>query len=360
MAGATRVIITSPSLDANLNIGGISTVTGFLIKHNVKYRYLHFELGKRDNEKRTVFYFFRLIKVCIHWCFLMITERKVLVHFNFALEKRSLFRDAPLIFFAHLLGKRMIIHVHGGYYLGKEDMPVWVRKVLITILSGSEPKVVLSTDEQELIARKFMAENVFVLPNSLEIKEAKEFKKMHPYKDVVKLLFIGRIVKDKGLEFILQALKLLKEKNIPFKFIMAGTGEDKDEYVSGFSELLGPDFEYRGIVSGVSKTMLLKECDIFLLPSFYEGLPVSLLECMSFAMIPVVTSVGSIKNVVSDEYNGIIVRKHSSEDISEAIIRLINSNDLSEMLATNAQQYIFENFNPEAYIEKLNYIYDVS
>lgn len=360
MAGVNRIIITGPSLDFEKNIGGISAVASFVIDNNKSYCYSHFELGKHDKERRTAFYLFRILKAWIHWFFLMTWGKSLLVHFNIALEKRSIIRDSPLLLFAHLLKKRMIIHLHGGVYLEQEDMPKWIKIVLRYILSGKEPKIVLSPFEKELITKKFQARNVLVLPNSLDIKDAKEFSRISSHESTLKLLFFGRIVRTKGIEYIFQALKVLKERGVRFKFIIAGRGLDREEYVNRFSELLGPYFKYVGVVSGNAKTALLKECDVFLLPSFYEGLSISLLECMSFALVPVVTDVGSIKHVVRDGFNGIIVGKHSSEDISEAIIKLISEKDLREQLGMNAQQYIFENFNPNTYIKELNKIYDMA
>ena len=353
-----KVVIVSPSLDLKKNIGGMSSVAGFVISNNKSYEYSHFEIGRYDKEKRTVLYYFLILKKWIHWFFLMTFGRNLLVHFNIALEKRSIIRDSPLLLYAQLLRKRLIIHIHGGLYLEKEQVPGWVKSVLRSILSGRDPKIVLSSVEQELINKKFHAKNVFVLPNSLDIKEAKDFRRIYPDKGPIRLLFFGRIVKAKGIEYICRALKVLKEQDLPFKFIMAGNGEDRDEYVRRFSDILGPDFVYMGTVAGRVKTTLLKECHVFLLPSLYEGLPISLLECMSFALVPVVTDVGSIKNVISDGYNGIIVSKYSYEDISEAVIRIINEKDLFERLGVNAQQSIFENFNPDTYIKKLNEIYD--
>ena len=95
MVKTDRVIITGPSLDPIKNIGGISTVAGFVIDNNNSYCYSHFELGKRDNETRTVLYLFRILTAWIHWFFLMICRKRILIHFNFALERRSIMRDSP-------------------------------------------------------------------------------------------------------------------------------------------------------------------------------------------------------------------------------------------------------------------------
>jgi glycosyltransferase involved in cell wall biosynthesis len=352
-----RIIITSPSLDSRKNVGGMSSVVSLIISNNKECCYSHFELGKRDTEKRSVFYFLRILKSWGHWSAIMLFRRDLFVHFNIALEKRSVIRDCPLIIFAHILRKKMVIHVHGGYYMVNDNAPAWISKTLRFVLSGREPKIVLSEKEKEVITSRFSASNVFVLPNSLDLTDARVFTRDFQGEGVVNLLFIGRIVTDKGIEYILKALTELKEKGVKFRFLMAGDGAEREEYVRRFSDALGSSFEYRGVVSGSTKSDLFKECQIFLLPSFYEGLPVSLLESMSFAEVPVITDVGSVRTVVKDGVNGIIIRKYSSDDISEAVMRLINEKGLLETIATNAQNNVFENFNPEKYIEELNRIY---
>lgn len=351
------MVIACPSLDLGKNIGGISSVASFLIKHNKYFNYSHFEIGKYDNEKRTLSYIFRIAKIWINWFFLVLFRRNFLIHFNFALEKRSIIRDAPLILFAQLLKKPLVLHIHGGLFLEKEDIPRWVGSGLKLVLSSKNPKIVLSNSEKDIISRKYHARNVHVLPNSADIGDAMTFRKTYNIEAQIKLLYIGRITKAKGIEYTYQALKVLKEYKVPFKFILAGNGEDKDEYFQKFSESLGNDFEYRGVVSGNGKMNLLKECDVFILPSLYEGLPVALLECMAFSIVPLVTDVGSIKSIVDNGKNGIILGLHSYEDISKAILKLDNDKSLLKELGTNAQRTIFENFNPEIYITKLNDIY---
>lgn len=351
------VVIACPSLDLSKNIGGISSVASFLIKHNCFYHYSHFEIGKYDNEKRTLSYIFRIAKIWISWFFLVLRRKDFLIHFNFALEKRSIIRDSPLILFAQLLKKPLVLHIHGGLFLEKEDIPLWVGYILRLVLGSKKPKIVLSNSEKNIISQKYHAKNVHVLPNSADIGDAMTFRKAFNSDSQIKLLYIGRITKAKGIEYIYQALRVLKESKVPFKFILAGNGEDKDEYLRKFSESIGNAFEFRGVVSGNGKMNLLKECDVFILPSLYEGLPVALIECMAFSIVPLVTDVGSVKSIVDNGKNGIILGLHSYEDILKAIIKLENDKSLLKELGTNAQKTIFENFNPEIYITKLNDIY---
>jgi glycosyltransferase involved in cell wall biosynthesis len=360
MTDRRSVIITGPSLDPDENIGGISAVVSLIINSNKGYNYIHFELGKHDNKRRSLSDFFRVVNGWIRWFLLLVRRENIFIHFNISLETRSLLRDTPLILLARLLNRRIVIHLHGGMYMGSTELPGWIKRLIVSVLSGKEPKIVLSEKEQDLIAKKFRAENIYILPNSVDLCDAKAFKRIWPDPCLPRLLFISRIVKAKGIDDILLALKQLRQTDIPFHFTMAGDGEDRNEYVNKFTESLDTQFTYKGVVSGNVKSSLFRECNIFLLPSHYEGLPVSLLESMSYALVPIVTDVGSIKNVVSDGYNGIIVKKNSYEDIYNAITRLIREEGLINKMGNNARNYIFENFSTENYVSQLNEIYSLA
>ena len=110
-------------------------------------------------------------------------------------------------------------------------------------------------------------------------------------------------------------------------------------------------------MSGIEKDKLLKTCDVFLLPSFYEGLPMSLLECMSFGMIPVTTNVGSISEFVQDGKTGLLLQMKDSQSIVDAINLLSKDTDLRRNLSKNAREKIFTALSTEKYIAKLNEIY---
>jgi glycosyltransferase involved in cell wall biosynthesis len=111
-------------------------------------------------------------------------------------------------------------------------------------------------------------------------------------------------------------------------------------------------------VTGSSKTAVFKKCNVFVLPSFYEGLPMALLESMSFGLVPVITDVGSINHVVTDGVNGLFVRSRSASDIENALWKLADDVKLRNDLSSNAREFIFSNFNPRSYVEKLNEIYN--
>jgi glycosyltransferase involved in cell wall biosynthesis len=353
-----NIIITAPSLDTYSNVSGISSVTNFVIKNNPIHNYVHFALGKSDNESR-FFTIFRIIRAWIKWVILMIFHGNYLIHFNFALDKRSIIRDAPLILFARVLHRKMVIHIHGGEFLKNDSVPTWIKTVIKLLFSGQEPKIVLSPIEEEIVTLMYDCKNVIVLPNCIDLRSASEFNRLYPTNTPVKLLFLGRIVKMKGIEYILKALTILVKRKIDFKFILAGSGPDQSEFVNKCNAILGSAFEFKGVISGQEKVDILQKCDIFLLPSLFgEGLPISLLESMSFELVSLVTDDGSMKHIIKNGENGIIVEKGSSTSLAEAIEHLILNTKILEKIGKNARQYIFENHDPVQYINKLNEIYN--
>jgi glycosyltransferase involved in cell wall biosynthesis len=356
---SNSIIITAPSLNTKENVSGISSVTNFIIDNNSSCVYTHFEVGRKDGEKRNIGWFFKLVKLIFSWMFTVASKKIVLIHFNFALNKASIIRDAPLIYIARLLQKKMVIHLHGGEYLTKTEIPGAIRFILKPLFSGKNPVMVLSPIEKEALIEKYAAKNVYVLPNCVDLAEAINFKRTYN-NGPLGILFLGRIEVAKGLESIYKGLAILKQKQVPFNFFLAGKGADEKEYIEKFGTLLNGQFHFKSVVSGIDKTNLLKISDVFLLPSLSEGLPMSLLESMSFGIVPVVTSVGSMKYVVENEQNGIILQNDPGGEIAAAIEKFAGDNSSLQRLSINAGEFIFKNYNPAVYVADLNRIYNAA
>ena len=353
---AMKIIITSPSLNVNTNVSGVSAVANFIIRLNPTHQYIHFEVGKKDAEGRGIKRVLNIIKMYFKWTALLLTTRHF-IHFNFPVDKRSVIRDVPMIALAKLLGKRMLIHLHGGEFLLNDNVPGWITFMIDIALKGKRPVIFLSEAENKIVAPKFKCHNSITLPNAIDISDAEQFERTFTDNDLPTLLFLGRIHPEKGIVYIYEALALLKKQGINFKFFLAGKGPLQEEYIQKLSDLLGDKFEFKGVVSGTSKTDTFKQCNIFLLPSFWEGLPIALLEAMSFGLVPITTGVGAMDTVVITDKSGIIVGVRSAEDIAAAITKIASDSMRMKTMSRNARELIFKNYNPYKYIEILNKIY---
>lgn len=352
------VVIVSPSLDPTKNVSGLSSVTRFIIENNPHHNYIHFELGRKDDEKGGIYRVSSIIRRFKEWKHLLKKYPDAIVHYNFPLEKPSIIRDTPFMNAALKSGNKMVIHIHGGVYLSSESIPFPFRQILKHVFSWNVPFITLSEMEAEVLRKKFHAKHVVSLPNCVDLKDAQTFQRK--YKDdstPLTLGYLGRIAKTKGMDYLLQACSILKERHIPFCLKIAGAEEQEGQYLPQFSNLLGNQFVYAGIVDGESKNAFLKGLDVLVMPTFFEGLPMSLLECMSYGVVPVITPVGSIPTVVTDQQNGILIKVKDAPSIVDAITYLHTHRDKLEQMGKSSRNYIYGHFAPDCYIDKLNNIY---
>lgn len=353
-----QIIIVSPSLDSTKNVSGVSSVTRFIIENNPSHNYVHFELGRKDGEKGGIYRVGSLISGFRSWKQLLRMHPDAIVHYNFPLEKPSIIRDTPFMHAALRNGNKMVIHIHGGVFLTSESIPFPFRQILKYVFSWNVPIITLSETEAEALRMRFHAKHVVSLPNCVDLKDAQAFKrKSKDDSTPLTLGYLGRIAKTKGIDYLLQACSILKERQIPFCLKLAGAEEFEGQYLPQFSKVLGNQFMYSGIVSGENKNAFLQSLDVLVMPTFFEGLPMSLLECMSYGAVSVITPVGSIPTVVTDHQNGLFIKVEDAESIVDAITYLHTNRGKLKMMSSAARNYIFDHFDPDSYIDKLNNIY---
>lgn len=351
-----QAIITSPSLDPTQNVSGVSSVTQFIIDNNDAVEYVHFELGRKDKEKggwRRVPAILGRLK---EWRKVLKQYPDAIIHYNFPLSAPSILRDPLFMLEARRRNRKMVIHVHGGVFLTSLSTPWLLERIMRWVFQGKEPIIVLSESEKEALQSRFKCRNIVVLPNCIDLSEASKFKRQVPTLSM-ELGYLGRIAETKGMAELLEACKELKRQEIPFRLHLAGNEEIEGQYLLSFEETLGDNFVYEGVVSGERKASFLKKIDTFVLPSYFEGLPMSLLEAMSFGSVPITTMVGSIPSIVEDGQNGIAIPSHSEAAIVEAVKQLLGDYSKRLALSAKAQQAIFSRFSPEEYTATLNGLY---
>lgn len=353
-----QVIIVSPSLDPTKNVSGVSSVTKFIIENNPCHKYIHFELGRKDDEKGGFYRIGSIFQSFKEWKRLLNKYPDAIVHYNFPLEKQSVIRDTPFMHAALKNGNKMVVHIHGGSFLTSDKILFPYRQILNRVFSWQLPFIALSEKEAETLRNKFHAKLVVSLPNCIDLGEAKAFERDYSDKaSPLTLGYLGRITKTKGMEYLLKACNILKERNIPFCLKLAGTEKVKEEFLPKFRKTLGNNFEYCGPVSGKDKDNFLKSMDLFVMPTFFEGLPMSLLECMAYGVVPIITPVGSIPTVITDQHNGLFIKVKDAESIVEAVCFLHTHREKLEQMSKSSRNYIFEHFDPQTYINCLNTIY---
>lgn len=352
-----NILITAPSLNTTNNVSGVSTVVNTIIQHNTSHQYLHYLLGRPDKPIPKFMWLVQLVKQLVLFPFALKRQKIDLVHQNLPFDPKGVSREYIINCWCRLMRVPVVLHVHGGVFLMNGTNSIVFKKLAQSLFKNSRQVVVLSDLEREAVQKHYQFSKAVVLYNSIDASHYSNTKSQLSEAKPT-LLFLGRIHESKGVDDLIEAFSLLKQKT-DFRFLLCGAGPLKDRFISACDELLGSDFEYRGIVSGDEKLNIIQEADFFVLPSRYgEGLPMALLETMAAGVVPVVTDDASMKYVVQHEINGIRVNKNDPKDLFEKLNSIINQPILYKRLSDTASKTIAEQYDIKKYIIRLNEIYE--
>jgi len=155
---------------------------------------------------------------------------------------------------------------------------------------------------------------------------------------------VGRLVPFKGQHFLIEAVKIIAEQHPEVRLLLVGGGPEKDriQALVGQSGLKEKAF-LLGERSDVPDILIAS--DLFVLPSFWEGISIALLEAMSYGLPVVVTDVPGNREVLGSQENGVLVPPKDSLALKEAIVSLLEGADLRAKLAQKSRTRVERYFN---------------
>lgn len=159
------------------------------------------------------------------------------------------------------------------------------------------------------------------------------------------ILFMGWLEEFKGVKEILEAIKLLKEKNYQFHLYLAGDGKAMD-FCQNFikNNNLQTYVTLLGWINEEEKIELLSKTNIFLLPSWSEGLPNAMIEAMSAGLSCIVSNVGMIPDYAYNEENSLLINPKRTNEIIISLEKLFKDDVLQKRLSKNAYLFAVDNF----------------
>jgi len=351
------VAITSPSLNVDNNVSGISSIVKTIIDYNKSVTYIHLIAGKTDNEKSSYKRFYSIIQSYRKLIKLLTKNSFDLLHLNLALNAKSIYRDYVTFRLCRLFNRNIIVHLHGGRYL-QEKPKFFTFNIIRNILTNANKVVALSLFEKTTIENLYNITNVKVLPNAVDTNVYR-LTNTHKNFDKLKFLFMGRLHESKGVEIIIKAFETLVKKGYKIELLICGNGPLKDLVQRKAEENV--DINYGGTILGKAKIDIMNECDVFLLPSLYgEGMPMALLEAMACGLVPIVSTDGSMKYIIEDSNNGFLVKKNSVPDLVDKMEMVIKDKSLLSVISANAIDTITSNFGISDYLHNLNGLYEYS
>lgn len=333
--------------------GGISSVISQLLDHdwsenNIEMQFIPTYI-EANALLKIVYYFVAYFKIrrAIR------KDKPDVVHIHMS-YKGSFFRKYQIHKLCKKYGVADIIHLHGSEFKKWFDSSSQ-KNAIRTLLRECDRVVVLGNKWNDIIRNIEPKTKTFVISNTVHVPS----ETVH-FNVPFKVIFMGVLIKRKGVFDLMEAIRYLKKsrKVNNIKFVIAGTGTEEEELRKICTKYeLDKYIKFVGWISGQEKADLYKECQMAVLPSYNEGLPISILEAISYGMPVVATDVGDISSAVLNEVNGYLIEPGNVIRMADEIYKISSSKELYDKLSKESRQLAESKFSDREYFLKLAKLY---
>ena len=264
-----------------------------------------------------------------------------------------------MLWLPKLLGKRCIATIHGLDH----QRAKWGRFAKAYIMMGekcavrfADEIIVLSKAVQDYFKETYNRETTYI-PNGVNrpiIRDAELIKEKYGLEKDGYILYLGRIVPEKGISYLIDAFKQVKTDK---KLVIAGGTSDTKKYADELKERASDDERiiFTGFVHGQELDELYSNAYVYTLPSDLEGMPLSLLEAMSYGNCCLVSDIPECTEVVEDK--AVIFKRGNIAHLKEALSLLCDDPDLTQSYKKTAADFICQKYSWDKVVDKTLQLY---
>ena len=287
-----------------------------------------------------------------HFVKVLLVDRPDIVHMHSSFGP-SFYRSLPFIYMSSWAKKPMINHIHGSEFDKLYTNASARKKKLVRKAWGKCNRfIVLSESWKERFSEVIPNEKMTVIENYSIVKDGINRSQCHN-----QVLFLGAINQMKGCYDMVDVTKRVAEVVPDIKMVVAGAGEIEQVKSKAIAEGVAEHFAFPGWVRGEQKEKLLKESDVFFLPSYTEGMPMSVLDAMGYGLPIVASNVGGIPRLVHEGENGFMREPGDTAGFAEAIIQIMTSDAMRINMGKQSMEIVKERYSLEKHIELLENVY---
>lgn len=307
--------------------------------------------------------FVKLLKGFIGYCVFaktLILNKPELVHIHSSFGP-SFYRKLPFIYMASWAKVPVINHIHGAdfeaFYRGASEKK---KRLVKRVYNKCHTLIALSEEWKDRLSEIVPADKITVIENYSVLKQEAAAEKMNrPSNHTV--LFLGELGKRKGC-YDIPDIILETAKQVPdVRFVLAGAGSKEDEMAIRKmlqKKNVANHVIFPGWIRGDERERWLNDADLFLLPSYNEGMPMSILDAMGYGLPIISTNVGGIPKIVHDGENGICCNPGDINTMTEGIIELLTDDQKRYEASKASIDFVRKSYSLESHIEKLETLYE--
>lgn len=266
---------------------------------------------------------------------------------------------ASMCFIPKLFGKKVVVTIHGLDWQ-RSKWGGFATKFLLfgekTAVKYADEIIVLSKATQNYFLEKYGRKTVFI-PNGItkpKRLDANIITEKFGLKKNNYLLFLGRIVPEKGIHYLIEAYK---KSDIKMPLVIAGGSSHTEEYFAEIKKSAKDEnIIFTDFADGDLLTELYSNAYIYILPSDLEGMPLSLLEAMSFGNCCLTSDIAECTEVC--EKNAVYFKKSDVNDLKEKLCSLVKNPENVRQFKEKASDYITSKYNWDKITEKTLNLYE--
>src|ERR1039458_5183778 len=340
------IVVLGPSLTA---VSGVSTHLNMLYASQLtrEFELIHFQVGSEGRRESDLGKALRALVSPWQLFLLIITRRPSIVHINSVRDSKALCRDFVYLIVAKGLGRKVVSQFHGGELPQTPFLRSRLHTWLLRCFMGWTDAVVVLSQEELRSHKAFSpAATIVCIPHAIISDELLGPISLPDAQRPLRLVFVGRLIREKGLFEVLEALPSLLASGRQIELHIAGAGREEPALKALASRLsLGSAVRFIGPVFGASKNRLWLLADVFVFPTYHkEGLPYALLEAMAAGTPPVTCAVAAIPDVITDGVHGLIVPSKNVQALATMIARLYDDRVLLYRMALAGRERVLEHY----------------
>ena len=267
---------------------------------------------------------------------------------------------AAMCWLPKLFGKRVVVTIHGLDHRRGEKWGRFARKYIMfgerNAVRYADEIIVLSRGVQQYFADAYGRKTVFI-PNGVERPIQQAAKLIQEQFGLDKdgyILFLGRIVPEKGIQYLIKAFKQVDTDK---KLVIAGGSSDSDAFMQEITRLAADDHRIRftGFVQGQILAELYSNAYVYCLPSDLEGMPLSLLEAMSYGNCCLTSDIAECADVVEDK--AVLFEKGNIVALQKKLEELCQHPEQVEQYKKEAADFICEKYNWDTVVQQTLGVY---
>ncbi len=300
---------------------------------------------------------------CLRFARAVLTQRPEICHIA-TTYGLSFLKHSICVLIARILGSKVLLHPHCSlYFLYERKGKTWqwfVREVI-----GLCHGVAVLSKEWNTLQEIIPGCRLYYLPNAIDLqiyaRVGQEKIESEADKSCLRVLYLGHIGQEKGSFDLVCAARTVLEEDRPVVFDIVGQEQAAGDLQRLMTEIRDAGLEtfihVRAPVVGAEKIELFRSADLFVYPSYHEGMPMAIMEAMACGLPIIATRVGGVPDLICSGLTGLLVPPGQPDQLANAIRQLAVNPQLRKSMQVRSFQWAHANFDIENLVSRLVQIY---